>query len=242
MPLPLTKQNIIDDVGSKRLYRDTDFRFDLLRNEAQDRIKVFIRYHNLCKSRIILSSSGDIGKDFRDIFQFLSKSEAQTCYGLAKNLLFANIYADCMQKNVKLTIDANSDWLERIDVNFITKTIDDIHWTLNYHKAIVMVLENKSTKKYTDLGLDEKQIELINRITTFLNSEEELTKKEKQIYSDKDVLNATQNKVLSQLKFIDTLLSNPREIDRIEDYESTFSRINYENLKKIAQILINDNR
>ena len=235
------KQDIIADINSNKLYNKTDFRFDLLRKDAQDNVEKFISYFNICKSKIILSRSDDVRKDFKESCKFLTKPETLASYNLAKNLLFANIYAECMQKNVKSTIEANSDWLERIDSIFITQTINDIYWALNFYKVISNVLENKYVKTDDSSELDGRQLAVVEKVESILKREAELEKKENEIEEDASTLKATKDKVLAQLQFIDTLLSKPLEIDRIEDYEDTFSSINYKNLKKIAQVVINGN-
>jgi hypothetical protein len=235
------KQDIIADIGSDKLYNSTDFRLDLLRKDAQDGVEKFINYFNICKSKIILSRSDDVRKDFKEICKFIPKSETLASYNLAKNLLFANIYAECTQKNVKPTIEANSDWLERIDSNFITQITNEVYWALNFYKVISKVLDNKSVKTDEGLELGGRQLAVVEKVESILKREAELGKKENEVEEHASTLKATKGKVLTQLQFIDTLLSKPLEIDRIEDYEDTFSSVNYINLKKIAQILINGN-
>lgn len=50
------------------------------------------------------------------------------------------------------------------------------------------------------------------------------------------------NKVTSQLFLIDRVLSDPREVNKIEDYDITFAPGNRRNLEKIAEILMNSGR
>ena len=47
-------------------------------------------------------------------------------------------------------------------------------------------------------------------------------------------------KVTKQLEIIDNLLSDPKSIEKIEDYDNPFAKGNWENLQKISRIMLNN--
>lgn len=112
-------------------------------------------------------------------------------------------------------------------------------------------------KDYEEFKSDEKPNWICekdyNRIFQFLHDKNKLdtliseNNKENEILKEKKYelsiqssnVKTLKDKVTSQLEIIDKLLLNPKSIDRIEDYEDTFSKGNFENLRKISELINN---
>ncbi|MDY2615661.1 MAG: hypothetical protein SOV76_03775, partial [Treponema succinifaciens] len=80
-----------------------------------------------------------------------------------------------------------------------------------------------------------------NSIIEYRTKNAELNDKLQEVNNEELKLKVKIEKVLSQLTFINTILDSPDEIDRIEDYEDLFSKGNYENLRKIKDLLESNN-
>lgn len=81
----------------------------------------------------------------------------------------------------------------------------------------------------------DKVVELERKIaTTSIKIEEDKSKLE----SDKQKTNELKDKVLKQLSIIDNILIDPESINKIEDYDNSFSEGNFANLKKISELAI----
>gem|GEM_PF-2618609 len=62
------------------------------------------------------------------------------------------------------------------------------------------------------------------------------------LLEEKIYVNELREKIQRQLNIIHEFLSDPRILDRIEDYDNTFAPGNFENLKRLATILMSDEK
>lgn len=108
-------------------------------------------------------------------------------------------------------------------------------------------IENARYIQKAILSKPEDLIDIVKPegISTQLTDSIETYIKEKELLSDelenakKESIQFTnlKERVLAQLKLINNVLETPSSIERIEDYEDIFSKGNYENLKKVSEIL-----
>ena len=132
--------------------------------------------------------------------------------------------------------------------------VDKYDFTLLESKRITAILKlidkAKSIEKLLNSpveGIDKLEIpesvekSFWNSIIEYRTKNAELNDKLQEVNNEELKLKVKIEKVLSQLTFINTILDSPDEIDRIEDYEDLFSKGNYENLRKIKDLLESNN-
>lgn len=85
---------------------------------------------------------------------------------------------------------------------------------------------------------------LISKFDSLLEEQQLLSKKEYELkQSEGEILSIKggaenyRKRVQDQLEFINQLLSDPNSIERVEDYDTTFSKGNWMNLEKVASLL-----
>lgn len=132
--------------------------------------------------------------------------------------------------------------------------VDKYDFTLLESKRITAILKlidkAQSIEKLLNSpveGIDKLEIpesvekSFWNSIIEYRTKNAELNDKLQEVNNEELKLKVKIEKVLSQLTFINTILDSPDEIDRIEDYEDLFSKGNYENLRKIKDLLESNN-
>ena len=135
------------------------------------------------------------------------------------------------------------------------KLINDDYWNKFSEQLelqiILWVFErvNNSTEKaninnYSSLFVNsslETNIQKIindkNKYIDIIESQDNLIKEEIQLSIEKEEVFRQKDKIEKQLVFINELLENPNRINRVEDYDNTFSKGNLDNLKKVAEYL-----
>lgn len=132
--------------------------------------------------------------------------------------------------------------------------VDKYDFTLLESKRITAILKlidkAQSIEKLLNSpveGIDKLEIpesvekSFWNSIIEYRTKNAELNDKLQEVTKEELKLKVKIEKVLRQLTFINTILDSPDEIDRIEDYEDLFSKGNYENLRKIKDLLESNN-
>lgn len=132
--------------------------------------------------------------------------------------------------------------------------VDKYDFTLLESKRITAILKlidkAQSIEKLLNSpveGIDKLEIpesvekSFWNSIIEYRTKNAELNDKLQEVNKEELKLKVKIEKVLRQLTFINTILDSPDEIDRIEDYEDLFSKGNYENLRKIKDLLESNN-
>jgi hypothetical protein len=85
-------------------------------------------------------------------------------------------------------------------------------------------------------NLDNGDFSLLYDIADIVSQRNEIQKIKAQLANDESKLNMLITKINKQLHFINEFISDPGIIDRVEDYDVTFSKGNFENLRAIASI------
>jgi CRISPR/Cas system-associated endonuclease Cas3-HD len=83
-------------------------------------------------------------------------------------------------------------------------------------------------------GINEQLAESIEK---YIKEKDLLTEELANASKERIQFTSLKEKVLAQMEFINTVLEAPLSVDRVEDYEDIFSKGNYENLKKVSEIL-----
>lgn len=231
------KQEIIDNARSEKLYNDEDFKLDLLSKESKDNLMSFVEYYNLRRAKLILYNSNEIGQDYPEVIKYFDKTDPYNFYALAKRILFSNIDMACSTDKAKSLIGGNAHWLTKEDHKIIIETIKRSEWTTKLYKILKELVNSKQAVISREVDLDEESKQLVDKVISIINKEKKLDDKDAELEKELQLNRSTKDKVLDQLHFIDTLLSNPSIIDRVEEYEDTFSKVNYQNLKMISRVL-----
>ncbi|GEM_PF-4339024 len=117
--------------------------------------------------------------------------------------------------------------------NAIQKIFKEIEISRYIQKSII-----STPKELTDImkpeGISEK---LANVIEIYVKEKELLSEELANVNKERTEFTNLKEKVLAQLKFINTVLEDPSSIESVEDYEDVFSKRNYKNLKKVSDIL-----
>lgn len=120
---------------------------------------------------------------------------------------------------------------------------------LNYNRidtVLYDVLSEKLLLKSIDENIDEKSMPEWVRDRKLFKLEKYLLQKGKleeilvQTELEKTEVDKLKERVTKQLKLIDSVLKDANAVDYVEDYCDTFSKGNFENLKKIARIIKRD--
>jgi hypothetical protein len=90
-------------------------------------------------------------------------------------------------------------------------------------------------------NLDEEEFNFLISIRDVYRNRDEINKKLIELSGKEIDINFIRNKIIQQLTFIDDFLKDPHCIDKIEEYDTTFSKGNLENLQKLATIISQQN-
>lgn len=233
----LKTKELLGDLFSKKLYLKEDFKLDSLRPELQASFLNFMKEYNFFKSLLIISSSSNVSEDYKSTCKYTNSTERRALYDTAKSMLYQTLARQHTIDELRSIINSNSDWLAGHDQSIILNIINKVDNTLKFRDALIQAIDRNTLSDDLSKNLNESQVDLIKNIVSILCKENDLHDKKLELLEELDKTKITKNKVLKQLQFIDELLKNPEAIDRIEDYEDTFSRINYKNLKLISNVL-----
>ena len=166
---------------------------------------------------------------------FLSDDYRKKIKKYAAQLYCLSIMEDSLILSHKELVDKyDFTLLESKRITAILKLIDKAH--------SIEKLLNSPVEGIDKLEIPESvEKSFWNSIIEYRTKNAELNDKLQEVNNEELKLKVKIEKVLSQLTFINTILDSPDEIDRIEDYEDLFSKGNYENLRKIKDLLESNN-
>lgn len=210
----------------------TQSEWDSIKNIAND------KYLEIILFELSYSSKEDYEKILRKENQkinFLSDDCCKKIKKYAEQLYCLSIMEDSFILSHKELVDKyDFTLLESKRITAILKLIDK---TQSIEKLLNSPVE----------GIDKLEIpesvekSFWNSIIEYRTKNAELNDKLQEVNKEELKLKVKIEKVLRQLTFINTILDSPDEIDRIEDYEDLFSKGNYENLRKIKDLLESNN-
>lgn len=210
----------------------TQSEWDSIKNIANDKYLEIILYE------LSYSSKNDYEKILRKENQkinFLSDDCCKKIKKYAEQLYCLSIMEDSLILSHKELVDKyDFTLLESKRITAILKLIDkaqSIEKLLNSPVEGIAKLEIPETVEKS----------FWNSIIEYRTKNAELNDKLQEVNKEELKLKVKIEKVLRQLTFINTILDSPDEIDRIEDYEDLFSKGNYENLRKIKDLLESNN-
>lgn len=232
----ILEREFVGNIDSGVLYKSEDYRFDLLTSQARDRVVRTMKRYNLCNAKIILCNSSDVSKDYKRMRSVLEGSYSYGFYALAKAIFLVGVVAESSPEKAKLLLE-NSEWLELLDKRSLVNMIDKIEQSAELFDIFESLVSGRAVDIDRCVHVNDRQKMLAKKVANLIENEKLVAEKAKKIDEDLASVGNVRVKVLSQLDFIDKLLSNPSQINRVEEYEDTFSRVNYQNLKKIFYIL-----
>ena len=210
----------------------TQSEWDSIKNIANDKYLEIILYE------LSYSSKNDYEKILRKENQKINLLSDDCCKKIkkyAEQLYCLSIMEDSLILSHKELVDKyDFTLLESKRITAILKLIDKAH--------SIEKLLNSPVEGIDKLEIPESvEKSFWNSIIEYRTKNAELNDKLQEVNNEELKLKVKIEKVLSQLTFINTILDSPDEIDRIEDYEDLFSKGNYENLRKIKDLLESNN-
>lgn len=210
----------------------TQSEWDSIKNIANDKYLEMILYE------LSYSSKNDYEKILRKEKHEINYLPEDCCKKIKKyteQLYCLSIMEDSLILSRKELVDKyDFTLLESNRITAILKLIDKAH--------SIEKLLNSPVEGIDKLEIPESvEKSFWNSIIEYRTKNAELNDKLQEVNNEELKLKVKIEKVLSQLTFINTILDSPDEIDRIEDYEDLFSKGNYENLRKIKDLLESNN-
>jgi hypothetical protein len=135
-------------------------------------------------------------------------------------------------------LDLLSEELATTIKNKITKLtrLQELPSTLNAYNLEIFIAKGRQDWMSED---EYKSIcDFVSNSKSLSDEKKALSQSKHEIDAIKDETEKNAEQVKDQLDFIDKLLSNPASIERVEDYDKTFSKGNWRNLSLIASLLI----
>ena len=196
------------------------------------------KYLEIILYELSYSSKNDYEKILRKENQkinFLSDDCCKKIKKYAEQLYCLSIMEDSLILSHKELVDKyDFTLLESKRITAILKLIDKAH--------TIEKLLNSPVEGIDKLEIPESvEKSFWNSIIEYRTKKNELNNKLQEVNNEELKLKVKIEKVLKQLDFINTILDSPNEIDRIEDYEDLFSKGNYDNLRKIKDLLVSNN-
>lgn len=196
------------------------------------------KYLEIILYKLSYSSKNDYEKILRKENQkinFLSDDCCKKIKKYAEQLYCLSIMEDSLILSHKELVDKyDFTLLESNRITAILKLIDKAH--------SIEKLLNSPVEGIDKLEIPESvEKSFWNSIIEYRTKNAELNDKLQEVNKEELKLKVKIEKVLRQLTFINTILDSPDEIDRIEDYEDLFSKGNYENLRRIKDLLETNN-
>lgn len=206
--------------------------WDSIKNIANDKYLEIILY------KLSYSSKDDYEKILRKENHEINYLPEDCCKKIKKyteQLYCISIMEDSLILSHKELVDKyDFTLLESKRITAILKLIDKAH--------SIEKLLNSPVEGIDKLEIPESvEKSFWNSIIEYRTKNAELNDKLQEVNKEELKLKVKIEKVLRQLTFINTILDSPDEIDRIEDYEDLFSKGNYENLRKIKDLLESNN-
>jgi len=139
-------------------------------------------------------------------------------------------------------------WLDECETNKLYTLANDIielDNTIKKNQKIIAILNSiilgiDVTANRPDLIPENEWNDIIKLSDSIYKEKRKISLITKKIESKRVLTYSLMDKVKSQLIIINTFMSDPTVVDRIESYENVFAKGNYDNLIKLSKLLIED--
>lgn len=133
------------------------------------------------------------------------------------------------------------EWIKDEDYKALRQEAEIIMKADTLSLLLWNIVSQKSLPKTKPENITEKEWDQVGRISVRFKEMEEENKKarneQETTRHEKTEVEKLRGKIENQLNIIHNILSDPKSIDRIEDYSDIFAPGNFDNLRKISLLL-----